>query len=120
MTDSGKKSDREMQEPNLFFSLGMERKDKKDSRYEYARFQITSGKVTEFNQIFKYVPKTVVAGDLGTARSLFNKKINHADKFTIGDIIAIGRFMEIDPDKVMPLLQLVLNQYLAQKKKKKK
>ena len=114
MTHSGKKGDKESEYTNFFFSLKME----KDQRYEFARLQLERGKITEFNQIFRYIPKSVVAGDLGIARHSFNKKINRVEKFTFEDIISIGRFMAVDD--MLPLFKLVFVQYLVQKKKKKK
>ena len=114
MTESGKKTDNESTAPNFFFSLGMQ----KDQRYEFARMQIELGKITEFNQIFKFVPKTVVAGDLGIARVSFNKRLNKVEKFTFEDVIAIGRFLGLED--MMPSYKMVHLQYIAQKKKKKK
>ena len=90
----------------------------KDVRYRAVKRLIEKGDITEFNQIFKYIPKSIVAGDMGAARDRFNKKINRVEKFTFEDIFTIGKFLELED--MMILIQLVHAQYVVQKKKKKK
>jgi hypothetical protein len=90
----------------------------KDVRYKVVRRLIEQGDITEFNQIFKYIPKSVIAGDIGTARDRFTKKINRIEKFTFEDVFTLGKFLELED--MMSLLELVYTQYLIQKKKKKK
>ncbi|WP_431215069.1 hypothetical protein ACQ86N_10260 [Puia sp. P3] len=38
---------------------------KRDERYTIVRTMYEAGHVASFNDIFKYIPKTVVANDLG-------------------------------------------------------
>ena len=37
---------------------------KRDDRYDVIKPMVESGQLVSFNQIFKYIPKTIVAKDL--------------------------------------------------------
>ncbi len=37
----------------------------RDPRYDLIRSMINDGKIVSFNDIFKFIPKTIVAKDLG-------------------------------------------------------
>lgn len=70
------------------------------------------GRVQSFNDIFLYIPKTVVAGDLGIKVTRFNNLMSNVENFVIRDVIMIGSFCELDLDVV---LELWKNEYLSQK-----
>ena len=90
----------------------------KDKRYKGVKRLLESGDLTEFNQIFEHIPKSVIASAIGTARDRFNFKMEHIEKFTLEDLIAIGKYLEVDD--MMIVFQLAWNQYQQQKKKKRK
>lgn len=71
------------------------------------------GRVKSFNDIFLYIPKTIVAGDLGIKVTRFNNLMSNVENFVIRDIIMIGSFCELDLDIV---LELWKNEYLSQKR----
>lgn len=89
----------------------------KDERYKAVKRLIEKGDITEFNEMFTYIPKTVVARDLGAAPARFSEKMNLIEKFTLQDMFSIAKLLEVES---IAVLRLADNQYSAQKKNKKK
>lgn len=89
----------------------------KDERYKAVKRLIEKGDITEFNQMFTYIPKTVVARDLGAAPARFSEKMNLIEKFTLQDMFSIAKLLEIES---IAVLRIADNQYSTQKKNKKK
>ena len=98
---------------NLFISLIME----KDERYKAVKRLIEKGDITEFNQMFTFIPKTVVARDLGAAPARFSEKMNQIEKFTLQDVFSIAKLLEVEN---LAVLKLANNQFQAQTKSKRK
>ena len=67
----------------------------KDERYKAVKRLIEKGDITEFNEMFTYIPKTVVARDLGAAPARFSEKMNLIEKFTLQDMFTIAKLLEI-------------------------
>lgn len=74
---------------------------------------IENGKIMVFNDIFKYIPKTVVAKDLGKKVDRFNVLMSRVEEFMLQDLFIIAGFFEID-EEVM--LRLVMNDYQRRKR----
>lgn len=89
----------------------------KDERYRAVKRLIEKGDITEFNEMFTYIPKTVVARDLGAAPARFSEKMNLIEKFTLQDMFSIAKLLEVES---IDILRLADNQYTEQKKNKKK
>ena len=89
----------------------------KDERYKAVKRLIEKGDITEFNEMFTYIPKTVVARDLGAAPARFSEKMNLIEKFTLQDMFSIAKLLEVES---IAVLRLADNQYSAQKNNKKK
>jgi hypothetical protein len=89
----------------------------KDERYKAVKRLIEKGDITEFNQMFTYIPKTVVARDLGAAPARFSEKMNLIEKFTLQDMFAIAKLLDVEN---MAVLKIASSQYSAQKNNKKK
>ena len=89
----------------------------KDDRYKAVKRLIEKGDITEFNEMFTYIPKTVVARDLGAAPARFSEKMNLIEKFTLQDMFSIAKLLEVES---IAVLRLADNQYSVQKKNKKK
>ncbi|HEY4063130.1 MAG TPA: hypothetical protein VGM30_14590 [Puia sp.] len=87
---------------------------KRDTRYDLIEPMIATGKITSFNDIFKYIPKTVVARDLGKKVDRFSELMVRVDKFTLEDLFIIARFCSIDE---ITILTLVKAEYLKNKSK---
>ena|ERR1700754_1154696 len=90
---------------------------KRDERYELVRPMLAIGKIKSFSDIFKVVPKTIVAADLGTKVDRFNKLMKRIEKFTLEDIFTIGRYCDLS---VHEILDLVETEYLQNKDRIKK
>lgn len=89
----------------------------KDERYIGVKKLIESGHITEFKQIFTYLPKTVMAQDLGTNNNRMTKLIERTEMFTLEELNRIGDLIDISFDSVN---MLASNQYKRSKYFKRK
>jgi plasmid maintenance system antidote protein VapI len=89
----------------------------KDPRYNSVSKLIANSSLESFSEVLAFVPKTVLARDLGIHHITFNKLINHPEKFTLQLIYHIASLMGVDK-KVM--LELFYNQTSGDKKGKRK
>jgi hypothetical protein len=89
----------------------------KDRRYKTVKIMIEGGHLTEFSQIFDYIPKSVVANDLGTNYNRLIRLIEHVEQFTLKELFTLSSFCDLDSKLV---LDLVYNQYANERKAKKK
>ena len=76
----------------------------KDERYEIVKDMIEAGKVTEFRQIFKYVPKTVLAHDLSTNTTRMTRMIDDVQEFSVKEIFIIAELIEVDHSVIYRLI----------------
>jgi hypothetical protein len=90
---------------------------KRDERYELVKPMLEIGKIKSFQDIFKFVPKTIVAADLGTKVDRLTKLMKRIEKFTLEDIFTIARYCELS---VHEILVLVEAEYLQNKDRIKK
>jgi len=90
---------------------------KRDDRYEYVRTMFNQGEITSFEQIFDYIPRYIVAADLKTKRQRLGKLINQIEKFSIKELITIGRLCHLSTNEIF---SLVAAAYANQANKKKK
>lgn len=87
----------------------------RDPRYELVKPMVEAGKIDVFNDIFKYIPKTKVANDLGKKVDRFNELMTNVDRFTIKDLFLIAKFCDLAEEKI---LELMLKQYRETKSRK--
>jgi len=78
---------------------------------------MSTGHIRNFQDLFKFIPKSVIARDLGMNNTRFSKLIQNVDDFILRDLFRLAELFEIDD---LALLNLVHQQYLADKKSKKK
>jgi hypothetical protein len=71
------------------------------------------GKIKTLNDIFEFVPKTVVANDLGKKVDRFTALINKVERFTLEDLFRIAKLCDLEESQI---LQLVMKDYSMQKK----
>ncbi len=86
---------------------------KRDRRYELIRTMFNDGKIQTLNDIFEFIPKTVVATDLGKKVDRFTALISKVEKFTVEDLFRIGKLCDLEETQ---MFQLVLKDYYIQKK----
>lgn len=87
----------------------------KDHRYKTVRVLIESGIITEFNQIFLYIPKSVVSEDMGINYSRFVRLLQQVELFRLKELIMMSGFFEVDGKA---FIELAHSQYITDKKVK--
>jgi hypothetical protein len=78
---------------------------KRDSRYNVIKAMIADGNIVTFNDIFEYIPKTIVATDLGKKVDRFNKLMKKVDGFTLEEIYRIGSFCGLSERQIYELVE---------------
>ncbi len=73
---------------------------------------VETGKIICFNDIFRYIPKTVVAKDLGKKVDRFNTLMSRVEDFTLKDLFIMAGFFDIDEEVIV---RLVMNDYKRNK-----
>src|SRR5258708_33832345 len=90
---------------------------KRDDRYTIVKTMYQAGHIVFFNDIFKYIPKTIVALDLGKKVDRFNKLMTRPDEFTLQELYIIASFCGLTERKIYELAEA---EYLQNKSKIKK
>ena len=85
---------------------------KRDNRYDLIKPMVDTGKIVSFNDIFKYIPKTVVAKDLGKKVDRFNTLMSRVEEFALQDLFIIAGFCELGEEDI---LKLIVNEYKKNK-----
>lgn len=88
----------------------------KDRRYELIVPMVSAGRIHHFRDLFHFIPKTIVARDLGINNVRFTRLIDEVEGFTLSDLLRLAVLMEMEP---LSLLRLVLDQHAADKKAKR-
>jgi hypothetical protein len=86
----------------------------RDSRYDLIKPMIEKGKISSFNDFFNYIPKTIVATDLGKKVNRFTLLMNRVEMFTLAELFIIAKFCEITETEIV---QLVMKDYHKTKSK---
>jgi hypothetical protein len=86
----------------------------RDDRYDLIKPMIEKGNIVSFNDIFKYIPKTIVARDLGKKVDRFSELMKKVDGFTVAELFRIAKLIDISESE---MLQLVLTEYVNIKSK---
>lgn len=89
----------------------------KDIRYESVKVLIETGRIQEFRQIFSYLPKSIMAHDLGTNNNRMTRLINHVEQFSLEELFRISNLLDVNYKTVLILIH---NQYFGLQKNKKK
>jgi hypothetical protein len=90
---------------------------KRDNRYSLVKPLMSTGHIRTFQDLFKFIPKTVIDKDLGMNYTRFTRLIENVDDFILRDLFRLADLFEIDE---LALLNLVHEQYQMDKKSKKK
>jgi hypothetical protein len=78
----------------------------RDHRYSLIKPMIIGGKIVSFNDIFKFIPKTVVATDLGKKVDRFTELMNKVEGFTLEELFMIAKFCDIDEAEMLKLAEM--------------
>jgi hypothetical protein len=86
----------------------------KDDRYLSVQTMIEANRIQKFSEVFKYIPKTIVARDTGHNYKAFVGRIIKPGNFTIDDIHKLSALFGTSPSKVF---ELVSADYPVKKKR---
>ncbi len=75
-----------------------------DKRYTAVQGVIETGKINRFREIFDILPKSVMAQDLGQNYRSFVGKVGSPERFTMKDVINMGRLIDVAPSKLVELI----------------
>lgn len=84
----------------------------RDPRFQAVHSMHKTGGLRSFNDIFLYIPKTVVANKLGKKVDRFNELMNDVGQFTLDEIAFIATLFDIS---VKDMNELWLKEYNMQK-----
>jgi hypothetical protein len=76
-----------------------------DSRYDLIEVMIAKGNITQLSDIFKYIPKTVVAKNLGIKVARFSAMIKKVQKFRLEELFQIARHCKITRMRILQLAE---------------
>ncbi|HEV9034991.1 MAG TPA: hypothetical protein VGQ51_00170 [Puia sp.] len=76
----------------------------RDSRYDLIKPMLSEGKIVSFTDIFKYIPKTIVANDLGKKVDRFTVMMNQVEKFTLEELFKMAALCRLTKDQMFGLL----------------
>lgn len=88
----------------------------KDKRYELIVPMVSAGRIHFFRDLFYFIPKTIVARDLGINNVRFTRLIDEVQDFALADLFRLAALLEMEP---LSLLRLVVDQHVADKKAKR-
>ena len=77
----------------------------RDHRYELIPAMLEARRVQSFLDIFKFIPRTVVARDLGMKVARLSARLRHLENFTLAEIFIIGDFCGLSRLKILELIK---------------
>ncbi|HEX6429428.1 MAG TPA: hypothetical protein VF008_17170 [Niastella sp.] len=86
-----------------------------DKRYDSIKIMIETGHITEFQQIFNYIPKSLLGKHLHTNNPRMTRLVSNVDDLTVHEIVSISTLFNVDYNKIT---HIVFAQYLKDKKSK--
>lgn len=75
-----------------------------DRRYALIKPMLNEGKIQSFADIFTWIPKTVVAKDMGKKVDRFTALLNRVEDFTIKDLLVIGSRCNLTRSEMLRLI----------------
>jgi hypothetical protein len=84
-----------------------------DKRYDSIKIMIETGHITEFQQIFNYIPKSLLGKHLHTNNPRMTRLVSNVDDLTVHEIVSISTLFNVDYTKIT---HIVFAQYLKDKK----
>jgi hypothetical protein len=84
-----------------------------DKRYDSIKIMIETGHITEFQQIFNYIPKSLLGKHLHTNNPRMTRLVSNVDDLTVHEMVSISTLFNVDYTKIT---HIVFAQYLKDKK----
>lgn len=92
----------------------------KDNRYDIIKTMIEVGRITEFSQLFNYIPKSVIAADLNSSHRRLTRLTEQLDKLEMGELYAISKLVGVKMEEIYKLTERQLLARKAETGKKRK
>ena len=89
-----------------------------DTRYKLIGALIRDGQIHSFNQIFDYIPITIVASDLHIKAHTLNNFLEDGVRIKVKHVLAIGMLCELTEPDLIRLLVSFRRRVKAEKKAK--
>jgi len=89
----------------------------RDKRLDSIKVMIDAGHITEFKQIFHYIPKSVIGKHLRTNNPRMSRLVLRVDELTVHEIVAISALINVEYTK---LTGIVFKQYFNDHKRRSK
>jgi len=70
-------------------------REQKDIRYEIIGPMFKEQKIKSFEEILKYIPKSVIADDIEKKGKRFDHLLDHVEEFSIRNLFKIGSLCEL-------------------------
>ena len=77
----------------------------RDARYAIIKPMLNTGEIQSFVDIFKFIPKSVVAADLGKKVDRFTELMNRIEEFTVGELLIIGNWCNLSISEMFKLVE---------------
>jgi len=90
---------------------------KRDERYDYVHYLYNKGDIKCFNDLFKKLPKSVLAKDMGIPTRRFREMLTDPAKMKVEHLFTVAHFFKINK---WVLVQLAWRQYYPNSKYKVK
>ena len=84
----------------------------RDPRYDLIKPMLSEGNIVSFTDIFKYIPKTIVANDLGKKVDRFTVMMNHVEKFTLEEVFRLAAMCKLTDEQMFALMH---NEYVKKR-----
>lgn len=78
---------------------------RRDPRYATIQPMMMEGRIQTFLDIFKFVPRTVIARDLGKKVTRLSASLRHLENFTIGELFLIGDLCMLSRTEILQLVK---------------
>lgn len=78
---------------------------KKDVRYKTVRIVMAAAEIKTFKDIFKIIPKSIVAKDMHTNNNRMERLINNPDGFTLAEINVLAKLFGCEYNKLRDLVE---------------
>jgi hypothetical protein len=76
-----------------------------DHRYPTIKPMLEQGRIRKLTDIFIYIPRTVLANDMGRNLKRLNELLDRLENFTIKDLLLIGGLCSLTRKEMLALLE---------------
>ena len=90
----------------------------KDDRYENTYLMFKTGKIKSFEEIFQFIPKSIVASHMRTKSDRLGRLINKVEDFVIKEVLLIGSLCYLNKDQTLSLILVAYEDQNSKKSKK--